>query len=156
MCRMSPLQLSLQCIRNLNLQNYANIIYPLVITPKTRYLALCGNIIDPTVYNYQIYKSFLNYCSTHWEKVFYIPGPSENRFGLAIEELCEPHANIKYLDMNIYKFPGKKLHVIGTTLLGNPYSEKWMIESLNNAYNSHSQALLLTHNFPPLLVNPLR
>jgi hypothetical protein len=152
---MSPLQLSLQCIRNLNLQRYANIVYPLVITPKTRYLALCGNIIDPTVYNYRIYKSFLNYCSTHWEKVFYIPGPSENRFGLAIQELCKPHANIKYLDMDIYKFPEKKLHVIGTTLLGNPYSEKWLIDSFNEAYNTNSQALLLTHNFPPLLVNPL-
>ena len=152
---MSPLQLSLQCIRNLNLQRYANIVYPLVITPKTRYLALCGNIIDPTVYNYRIYKSFLNYCSTHWEKVFYIPGPSENRFDLAIQELCEPHANIKYLDMDIYKFPEKKLHVIGTTLLGNPYSEKWLIDSFNEAYNSQSQALLLTHNFPPLLVDPL-
>jgi hypothetical protein len=152
---MPPLPLSLQCIRNLNLQRYANIVYPLVITPKTRYLALCGNIIDPTVYNYRIYKSFLNYCSTHWEKVFYIPGPSENRFGLAIQELCEPHANIKYLDMDIYKFPEKKLHVIGTTLLGNPYSEKWLIDSFNEAYNSQSQALLLTHNFPPLLVDPL-
>ena len=152
---MPPLPLSLQCIRNLNLQNYANIVYPLVIIPKTRYLALCGNIIDPTVYNYRIYKSFLNYCSTHWEKVFYIPGPSENRFGLAIQELCKPHINIKYLDMDIYKFPGKKLHVIGTTLLGNPYSEKWLIDSFNEAYNSQSQALLLTHNFPPLLVDPL-
>jgi len=152
---MPPLPLSLQCIRNLNLQRYANIVYPLVITPKTRYLALCGNIIDPTVYNYRIYKSFLNYCSTHWEKVFYIPGPSENRFGLAIQELCKPHINIKYLDMDIYKFPGKKLHVIGTTLLGNPYSEKWLIDSFNEAYNSQSQALLLTHNFPPLLVDPL-
>jgi hypothetical protein len=50
---------------------------------------------------------------------------------------------------------GKKLHVIGTTLLGNPYSEKWLIDSFNEAYNTNSQALLLTHNFPPLLVDPL-
>jgi len=144
--------LSLQCIRNLNLQNYANIVYPLVITPKTRYLALCGNIIDPTVYNYRIYGSFLNYCSTHWEKVFYIPGPNENKFGGALYELCEPYKNIKYLDINVYKVPKKNLHVIGTSSL---VATKWLANSLNDAYDDKAQALLLSYNCPPLLVNPL-
>jgi len=48
--------------------------FPLIVKPAARYLALIGNIGIPRT---QIHDSFLDYCSRHWEHVFYIPGTVE-------------------------------------------------------------------------------
>ena len=139
----------IQHIRNIHLYRYANIVYPHIITPKTPYLALCGNIIHPTDSNYRIYRSFLRYCSDHWEKVFYIPGPTENVYVEAVEELCEGHRNIHFLDSRTYKIPAASLNIVGETSLYS--SEKW----INAAVADKSNVLLLTYSHVPLFINVL-
>jgi len=141
----------IQHIRNLHLYKYANIVYPHIINPKTRYLALCGNIIHPTKYNYQIYKSFLRYCSDNWEKVFYVPGPTELIFPGAIEQLCEPYKNIHFLDTNTYKVPKLPLQVIGAMSLYS--SGEYIRDEIYNGVDNSYDTLLLSYQYVPLFIS---
>ena len=142
----------LQYIRNINLHKYENIVCPHIITPKTPYLALCGNIIDPTKYNYRIYRSFLRYCSNNWDRVFYVPGPTENEFSSAVQELCKEYRDIHYLDFDIYKVPNKSLYVLGSTFINTPSSDKWIRDAIYTAKDENSNLLLLSYDLPPLLI----
>ena len=141
----------IQHIRNINLYRYANIVCPHIIIPKTPYLALCGNIIHPTDSNYRIYRSFLRYCSDNWEKVFYVPGPTECIFSEAIEELCEAHANIHFLDTNIYKVPRLPLQVVGASSFYS--SREYIKEAIYNGVDNKYDILLLTYQYNPLFIS---
>ena len=141
----------IQHIRNVHLYRYVNIVYPHIITPKTPYLALCGNIIHPTDSNYRIYKSFLRYCSDHWEKVFYVPGPTELIFPEAIQQLCESHKNIHFLDTNTYKVPRLPLQVIGANSLYS--SREYIKEAIYNGVDNKCDTLLLSYQYNPLFIS---
>jgi len=141
----------IQHIRNIHLYRYANIVCPHIIIPKTPYLALCGNIIHPTGSNYRIYKSFLRYCSDNWEKVFYVPGPTELIFPEAIEELCEARTNIHFLDTNIYKVPRLPLQVVGASSFYS--SREYIKEAIYNGVDNKYDTLLLTYQYNPLFIS---
>jgi len=141
----------IQNIRNIHLYRYTNIVCPHIIIPKTPYLALCGNIIHPTDSNYRIYRSFLRYCSAHWEKVFYVPGPTELIFPKAIEKLCEPHKNIHFLDTNTYKVPKIPLQVIGASSLYS--SGEYIRDEIYNGVDNSYDTLLLSYQYPPLFIS---
>lgn len=141
----------IQHIRNVHLYRYANIVYPHIIIPKTPYLALCGNIIHPTGSNYSIYKSFLRYCSDHWEKVFYVPGPTEKVCSEAIEQLCEAHKNIHFLDTNTYKVPRLPLQVVGAMSLYS--SGEYIKDTIYNGIDNKYDTLLLSYQYNPFFIS---
>lgn len=64
----------LQYVSDLHLEAYDKIAFPLLVRPAARYLVLAGDIGQPTRRNYN---AFLSYCSSNWEKVFYVPGNHE-------------------------------------------------------------------------------
>jgi predicted MPP superfamily phosphohydrolase len=54
--------------------NTSNAIFEKILKPSAPYLALCGDIGYPGA---QLYEPFLEYCSKHFEHIFYIAGNHE-------------------------------------------------------------------------------
>lgn len=63
----------LQHVSNLHLHKYEKAVFPLLVRPAARYLALVGNIGQSS----PVYKSFLDYTSRYWDTVFYVGGQTE-------------------------------------------------------------------------------
>ena len=95
------------------------------IPAKSKYLILAGDICqldDPLFYK------FLDYCSSKWEKIFYIPGNHEyyskkkNMTELEIEyKYCieERYKNIFYLN-NSFASLDNEINIYGSTFWTNP------------------------------------
>lgn len=73
----------IQYINNLHLECYPKAVFPLIVKPKARYLALTGNIGVP---QNKVYESFLDYVSSHWDQVFYVAGLKEYSTQTTIKE----------------------------------------------------------------------
>lgn len=64
----------IQYVSDLHLECYEKAVFPQLVTPNARYLALAGNIGQP---GSRVFHSFLSYVSGHWDRVFYVPGNHE-------------------------------------------------------------------------------
>jgi predicted phosphodiesterase len=64
----------IQYVSDLHLEFYEKAVFPQLVTPNARYLALAGDIGQP---GSRVFHSFLNYVSEHWDRVFYVPGNHE-------------------------------------------------------------------------------
>ena len=101
----------LQYVSNLYLHRYEKATFPLLVRPAARYLALSGNIGQPS----KTYNSFLNYVSNYWDKVFYVGGETE-RF-TNINDYTKQYKNIFVLNDNnpsVY-IPQMNIAIVGAT-----------------------------------------
>lgn len=64
----------IQYASNLHLERFEKVVFPQVLKPCARYLALTGNIGK---YGARPYHSFLQWVSERYDHIFYVPGPSE-------------------------------------------------------------------------------
>lgn len=64
----------IQYVSDIHLEFYDKIPFPLLVKPNARYLALAGDIGQPSHTNYN---AFFQYASSNWDKVFYVPGNHE-------------------------------------------------------------------------------
>lgn len=118
--------------RKLTLQLYSDMHLELwdklpIITPKAPYLFLAGDISQ---YNHKNCLPFFDYCSKHWEKVFYVPGNHEfwnkkKNFGeidFEYEHFLMPKfKNVFYLNNKAVPI-NDDIDVYGTTLWTKPSS----------------------------------
>jgi hypothetical protein len=82
-----------QYVSDIHLETYQNtskVLFKTILKPSAPYLALCGDIGYPGA---QLYKPFLEYCSKHFEHVFYIAGN---------HEFYNDTKSIKFLKKTIY------------------------------------------------------
>ena len=91
----------IQYVSNLHLDCYPKAVFPLIVKPKARYLALTGNIGVP---NHKVYESFLDYVSSHWDQVFYVPGLKEYTTKNSIIDSHDCLANTLKKRHNIHYF----------------------------------------------------
>lgn len=124
-------KITIQIISDLHLEFYKT--YP-KFKPLAKYLFLAGDIgTIESKYDSKI-KNFLSYCSTNWEKTFYILGNHEfyqknfiinkrismEELEIKYQEICSEFSNVHLLN-NTYEeiIPG--LNVYGTTLWTGNY-----------------------------------
>jgi predicted phosphohydrolase len=103
------------------------------IMPKSKYLFLAGDICQ---LNNPIFYTFMDYCSTNWEKVFYTPGNHEyyskkrNFNELEFEynyKIGEKYKNIYYLNNKSVSL-NEDINVYGTTF--------WTAPSFKSTYDA--------------------
>jgi predicted MPP superfamily phosphohydrolase len=103
------------------------------IPVTAKYLILAGDICQ---LNHPQFYPFLDYCSTNWEKTFYIPGNHEyysikkNMNEVEFEykyRIGEKYKNVFYLN-NKYVRLNEDINVYGTTF--------WTIPSFKSTYNA--------------------
>jgi hypothetical protein len=125
---------TIQYVSDLHLEFYSSGDFKRALTPAAPYLALAGDIGYP---NKTLFVRFLEYVSSNWKMVFYIPGNHEyydlhvnkvkykHRFGESystrqaiIHELTSAFHNIKYLNSSdpTYYFEDHNIALIGLTL----------------------------------------
>jgi len=98
---------------NLHLRD--KVAFPHIVTPMARYLALTGNIGTP---NTQIHASFLDYCTRHWDHVFYVPGMIEFPHIPTLDAMYHNHPRISLLHYNQMSHYVAKEHV---AVVGMPF-----------------------------------
>jgi hypothetical protein len=123
----------IQYVSDLHLEHLEKCAFPSIATPSARYLALAGDICQPS---HSLFTSFLEYTSRNWERVFYVAGNHEYYAGCRshiwttinpsalfetqaqIKAICNRFKNIHFLhhDYPVHYLPTENVAVIGTTL----------------------------------------
>jgi hypothetical protein len=123
----------IQYVSDLHLECYEKAVFPQMVTPSARYLALAGDIGQP---GSPVFHSFLDYASRHWEQVFYVAGTHEFYSKLHakkwahhpptpfhqrqrhLREIVGEYRNIHFLDPSSpsYFCEPENVAVVGTTL----------------------------------------
>ena len=135
----------IQYVSNLYLRD--KVAFPHVVRPAARYLALAGNIGDP--YS-QIHASFMDYCTRHWDHVYYVPGILELPHIPALEKAYDYHPRISLLHYNqMSHFIAKKnVAVLGMPFLNNA-KERRQFNSLLDYWNYQKVPVCaITHSDP--------
>ena len=123
----------IQYVSDLHLEHYEKLAFPLVVTPAARYLALAGDIGQPRS---AVFRSFLDYASRNWDRVFYVAGNHEYYASSTADKwkysapadmfetqeelktICKAFSNVHFLhhdNPSIY-LPEENVTVIGSTL----------------------------------------
>jgi len=114
----------IQYVSDLHLEFYDKAVFPLLVKPCARVLALAGDIGQP---HQKTFQSFMEYTSRHWDHVFYVAGNHEyynarkesmSEIQKSICNILAPYKNIHYLSpANPYfYFPDENIAIVGTTL----------------------------------------
>jgi len=113
----------IQYASDLHLDSWLKTTFDETLEPKADYLVLCGDISNLDCPNL---RAFLEYVSSHWKLVFWIPGNSEIwNFSSSEEEslqkmrdLCSLYKNIKILYKTTYllKEGSEELLIVGLSL----------------------------------------
>jgi len=112
----------IQHISNLHLECYTKAVFPLIVKPNARYLALTGNIGVP---HHKVFESFLDYVSSHWDHVFYVPSIKEyttkskiSASHALLQETLQKRKNIHYFHYNNSMFTtAENVAILGGTLI---------------------------------------
>lgn len=112
-----------------------------VLPIKSKYLFLAGDICQ---LNHPLFYKFLNYCSSNWEKTFYIPGNHEyysnkrNMNELEFEykyRIEERYKNIYYLNNSFIELDDE-INVYGSTFWTSaPFNSTYEAKLCINDYN---------------------
>ena len=158
----------IQYVSDLHLECYSYAVFPLLVKPTARYLALAGDIGQP---GQKIYRSFFDYVARYWDEVFYVAG--EQEYGnKAIEEthdeihdIVKPYGNVHFLHHGNPSHYLKKENVamVGSTLrspaskkstnslvhaLQNEKEVSMMDSHINYWTARHADICMLTHAMP--------
>lgn len=85
----------IQYASNLYITQYEKPLFPLLIRPAAKHLALVGNIGSPTS---QYYHSFFRWATTQWDTIVYVPGDMEHNTTSNIDNLLKQYTNLFVLD----------------------------------------------------------
>jgi hypothetical protein len=136
----------IQYISNLCL--YDKVAFPLFVKPKANYLALAGNIGQP---GSRIHTSFLDYCSNHWERIFYVPGPLEHTQFRILENVVRTKPRITLLNETNFHF--KNVSMVGASNCTNPsFVHELQIHSRYCNYQNIPICMISFNN--PIVKNP--
>lgn len=137
--------LRIQYVSDLHLEFYEKAVFPLLVKPCAKYLALAGDIGVP---NTRIWDSFFSYVNDHWEKVFYVTGnheyySSKNKMNMEVihEQIrtsLEKYSRVTLLDsQNPTCFlPKENVAIVGNTLWTEiPEDDAPLIQRSMNDYN---------------------
>lgn len=123
----------IQYVSDLHLEFLEKGVFPQMVVPNARYLALAGDIGQPSS---RVFHSFLDYASRHWDHVFYVPGNHEyyanmpsnkwrhhqpvpfHRRHQHLREIVGAYKNIHFLDAASpsYFCEAENVAVVGSTL----------------------------------------
>jgi len=165
--------LRIQYVSNLHLELYDKAVFPLLVKPAARYLALAGDIGQP---NNRVTKSFFDYASSHWDRVFYVPGRHEygnlnkpsniKKVDDALQALTNSYSNVTLLTREFPSYTLKEqVAIVGSTLwshvpgknvnkmtqyINELHAEQKDVMDAEIEYNSFMKTpvILLTHNVP--------
>ena len=85
----------LQYASNLYITRHEKPLFPLFIKPAAPYLAIVGNVGNPSS---EYYDSFFRWAADRWHSIIYVPGEMENSNGLNLSEKLFNYPNIFVLD----------------------------------------------------------
>lgn len=133
----------IQYVCDIHLEFYEKATFPLLVKPAAKYLALAGDIGQP---NTQIWNSFFDYVSRHWERIFYVTGNHEyyskrknmDEIHREIKESLKAFPRVTMLDED---YPScflsmENIVIVGSTLWTNiPASHKSLVQHSMNDYN---------------------
>jgi predicted phosphodiesterase len=143
----------IQYVSDLHLEFYEKAVFPQLVTPNARYLALAGDIGQP---GSRVFQSFLSYVSGNWDRVFYVPGNHEyyakqpapkwkynqptpfHERHQNLRESVEPYKNIHLLDSLCpsYLCEEENVAIVGSTLWSHVPDERLVDARLEmNDYN---------------------
>jgi predicted phosphodiesterase len=130
----------IQYVSDLHLEFYEKAVFPQLITPNARYLALAGDIGQP---GHRVFHSFLDYVSKNWDHVFYVPGNHEyytkpytkwkysrptpfHERHTELRSAVRHYENIHFLDSESpsYYCEDENVAIIGSTLWSNVPDER--------------------------------
>lgn len=130
----------IQYVSDLHLEFYEKAVFPQLVTPNARYLALAGDIGQP---GSRVFHSFLDYVSKNWERVFYVPGNHEyytkpyqkwkyerptpfHERHVELRSAVEHHTNIHLLDSASpsYFCSEENVAIVGSTLWSHVPDER--------------------------------
>jgi hypothetical protein len=150
-------KIDIQVISDIHLEFYNS--FP-KITPIAKYLCLAGDIGTITnEYDTKI-KKFLSYCSTNWDKIFYVLGNHEfyqtNEFAdkktnfedleKKYQSICSEFHNVYLLNNSSVQIePG--LNIYGTTLWTSNYGYPYNLSDILNDYNMIAIKSNYSNNF---------
>jgi predicted phosphodiesterase len=157
----------IQYISDLHLEMYQKVPFPLLLKPNARYLALAGDIGQPSC---QSWRPFFDYVNTHWDRTFYVTGNHEyysNRkdkwkysaptpFDVRHREIkntLKEFKNVTLLDSDNPSFhiPSHNVTIIGNTLWSKiPKDMEEKVELSINDYN-----FIATDKDTPLTTNTI-
>lgn len=114
----------IQYVSDLHLEHRAKHAFPYLVTPAARYLALAGDIGQPS---HSLFRPFLEYVSRNWEQAFYVAGNHEYYAGSRksmfetqdqIKSECDRFPNIHFLhhDNPSHYLAPMNFAIVGTTL----------------------------------------
>lgn len=115
---MAEKKISIQVFSDIHLENLTRIPK---LPVKAKYLFLAGDICQ---INHHLFFPFLDYCSTNWSKIFYIPGNHEyyikkkNYIELGVEyknKIEERYKNVYWLDNSYVSLDEENINIYGTT-----------------------------------------
>lgn len=132
----------IQYVSDLHLEyHHEKTVFPQLVTPCARYLALAGDIGKPDSH---LFHTFLSYVSNNWEHVFYVPGSHEyhakhpaktwkhhppahfHETHAALREIVNAYKNIHFLDNKTpsYFCEEENVAVVGSTLWSHVPDER--------------------------------
>jgi hypothetical protein len=114
------------------------------LTPLAKYLFLAGNICN---LNHAMFFKFFDYCTTHWEKIFFTPGnqdfySSKKNYGLLDFEyemkIKERYKNVFYLNRGSVSLDND-IDVYGSVFWTFPLPEvsNWSLRDFSNIQQFH-------------------
>lgn len=115
-----------------------------LVKPAAPFLALCGNIGRPESPKTQ---KFLHYCSTNWDKVYWVPGPHElsntikgtmtyTEKTIQALQLCKDFRNVQLMNSNEAVFHEHKIVLLGTPLWSELHTLPKGQPEFNSMYSS--------------------
>jgi hypothetical protein len=163
---MSSRLFRIQYVSDLHLECYYKTYLNKFVKPIGPYLALAGDIGQPTC---PMWMPFFNYVSHHWKHVFYVTGTKEydvpvsyNKQHMRIKDSLKPFPNVSLLDKTnpLVYLPKENVAIIGSTLWSsNSFlheQEKIRLEN-NIDFWTYQKAniVMLTHHMPSYrLISP--
>jgi len=144
-------KVSLQYISDLHIDSQK--VTP-TIKPKSKYLAICGDIGQPYATNY---KNFLKEQSDKFEKVFFVPGNHDFDLGPMyhrnrvekwepfVKNICNSFKNVHYLNCNTYNLNDDVL-IAGSILWSKPMPRTDSVYSDNDPRVSRYLEHIIEHN----------
>ena len=149
----------IQYVSDLHLECYYKTYFNKLVKPVGPYLALAGDIGQPTC---PMWMPFFNYVSKNWKHVFYVTGTKEydvpvsySKQHMRIKGSLKSFPNVTLLDKANphFYFPKENVAIIGSTLYRK--EKKELEKQINFWTYQKANIVTLTHHMPSYkLISP--